>query len=389
MDLACDFQPRLASDTAKPEMYTSNPAQIAQSLGGVGHNVARAAHLMGANVQLCSAIGDDLTGKAALEALKSNGMSDSGIIILPKDTGARTAQYVAVNDGKKDLVLAMADMSVLDDVSLEATFNQRWLAAVQQHKPSHLVVDANWTAKHLANWFRAANSVQATVLFEPVSTFKAKKVFQLPQADQLAVYPQPTIHIATPNTYELRSMHEAAALAGLLATDEWWAVINAFGIPDTGARVKLTMATSSDLVDQGIPQQTLQLLPFIPTICVKLGAQGVLLTQILPAGDERLSDRAYAPFILSRCPDEDGAGVNLGGVYMRLFPPADEVREEEICSVNGVGDTFAGTLVAKLAQYGKGARAEDFIDIAQQAAVLTLKSSEAVSLALRDLSDTV
>lgn len=389
IDLACDFQPRSGTVSQSPDLHTSNPAQITQSLGGVGHNVARAAHLMGASVQLCSAVGDDLTGRAALDALKSSGLSDAGIVTLPRETGMRTAQYVAVNDIKKDLVLAMADMSILDTSSLEEIFKQTWLPAVQKHTPGYLVVDGNWTTKYLTRWLKAAKSVHAKVLFEPVSTSKAKGIFLLPPSDTLEAFPSPSVHIATPNTYELKSMHEAAASAGLLATDEWWAVVNAFGIPDTGARVKLSMATNSELVDQGIPQQSLQLLPFIPTICVKLGAQGVLLTQIIPTGDERLQSRSYAPFILSRCPSDDGAGVGVGGVYMRLFPPAEEVSDEEICSVNGVGDTFAGTLVAKLAEHGKDARIEEYIDIAQQAAVMTLKSSEAVSPELRHLNGAI
>jgi pseudouridine-5'-phosphate glycosidase/pseudouridine kinase len=50
--------------------------------------------------------------------------------------------------------------------------------------------------------------------------------------------------------------------------------------------------------------------------------------------------------------------------------------------VNGVGDTFVGTLVAQLAKakaQGIEKGVEECIDIAQRAAVLTLKSSQAVS----------
>ena len=54
-------------------------------------------------------------------------------------------------------------------------------------------------------------------------------------------------------------------------------------------------------------------------------------------------------------------------------------------SVNGVGDTFVGTLIAALAKNGTTARIEEFIDLAQRAAVLTLKSSESVSSGLGKL----
>jgi len=43
-------------------MHTSNIASITQSIGGVGHNVALAAHRAGSglSVQLQSAVGDDV-----------------------------------------------------------------------------------------------------------------------------------------------------------------------------------------------------------------------------------------------------------------------------------------------------------------------------------------
>ena len=60
VDLSCDF----VDDTkqSSPRMHTSNPASIRQSIGGVGHNVALAAHRTShdSTVKLCSMVGDDL-----------------------------------------------------------------------------------------------------------------------------------------------------------------------------------------------------------------------------------------------------------------------------------------------------------------------------------------
>ena len=70
---------------------------------------------------------------------------------------------------------------------------------------------------------------------------------------------------------------------------------------------------------------------------------------------------------------------------MRLFPAAEKVDDKDIVSVNGVGDTFLGTIVAGLAKRGKDARIEQLVDVAQKAAVLTLKSKEAVSPELSSL----
>lgn len=46
-------------------------------------------------------------------------MSVDGIETLPAP--ARTAQYVAVNNANKDLSLAMADMSILENIPQELT----------------------------------------------------------------------------------------------------------------------------------------------------------------------------------------------------------------------------------------------------------------------------
>jgi len=394
VDFSCDYAPISSAASKEPALHTSNPAKINQSLGGVAHNVARAANLIGEPVRLCSAVGDDLSGRAALDALTTEGLENTGIKIRK---GSSTAQYVAVNDTSKDLVIAMADMNILDESAAHPgqpstttstssdMLNDFWLPQLQQSKPSHLVLDANWQPSSLARWLEAAKSISAHVAFEPVSTVKAPKIFQLPSQTPLRTFPDTSIHLSTPNSMELSAMYAAASSLGFFDRQDWWAVIDSLGIPSTGARVAMTMATNSALVDAGIPQQTIQLLPFIPTICVKLGADGVLLTQILPAGDSRLQDPASSPYILSRCFNLPEESSGVGGVYMRLFPAAEKVDEKDIVSVNGVGDTFLGTIIAGLAKRGKDAKIEELVDIAQKAAVLTLKSKEAVSPELSSL----
>ncbi|KAK4982313.1 hypothetical protein LTR66_009339, partial [Elasticomyces elasticus] len=112
-----------------------------------------------------------------------------------------------------------------------------------------------------------------------------------------------------------------------------------------------------------------------------LGAAGVLLTQMLRAGDERLTSREYAPYVISRCANGSEETLGVGGVYMRLFPAVETVRDEDVVSVSGCGDTFLGTLVAGLAsgkRVGEETRVESLVDVAQRAAVMTLKCKEAV-----------
>ncbi|GAB7360836.1 hypothetical protein MBLNU230_g0822t1 [Neophaeotheca triangularis] len=384
MDLSCDYTGH--AENKAPQLNTSNPAAISQSIGGVGYNVAHAAHLMGANVQLCSAVGDDLAGKAVLEALSARNMSCAGIETLGADSQNSTAQYIAVNDRNKDLVLAMADMGILEqETAIASTFENFWEPQLQQAQPTHLVLDGNWPPSHLARWIASAQTSNTHITFEPVSAPKSTNLFHASSLS-LPVFPHHTIHLATPNPYELSAMYHSAREHGYFDRADWWQTIDALGIPSTGARTKLALATSSRLVDQGVPQQAIQLLPFIPSLATKLGPEGVLLTQILPADDARLSSPEYAPYILSR--RDENVESPVGGVYMRLFPAVEQVPEAEVVSVNGVGDTFAGTLVAGLAKrkaQGREARVEELVDLAQRAALLTLKSRESVSPAVGDL----
>ncbi|KAL2023183.1 hypothetical protein VTK56DRAFT_3306 [Thermocarpiscus australiensis] len=380
LDLSCDYAGGVASGTGKtvsPAMHTSNPATINQSVGGVGHNIALAAHRVSeeGKVRLCSMVGDDIAGSTILSALHSSGLDTSCIRQLGHEyPSARTAQYVAVNDANKNLVLAMADMAIFSTHS----FPTYWNSAVAAAKPKWLVIDANWAEAEIQTWTQAGRRHGAKIAFEPVSAAKSQRLFPAPKTEathstgQLGVYPRASIDLCTPNQYELLAMYEAAKRQGYLDTHAWFDVVDAFGIT-RGARERFIAITASPaLADAGIPVQSINLLPYVPTIVTKLGAQGALLTTILGRDDPRLSDPQEARYVVSRCANDH---PHVGGVYMRLFPAVERVPD--VVSVNGVGDTFMGVLVAGLAMGGK---VERLVDVAQQAAVLTLKTKDSVSV---------
>lgn len=164
-------------------------------------------------------------------------------------------------------------------------------------------------------------------------------------------------------------MHAAAQRHEYFEDPRWWDIIDAFGM--RGARDRFVKLTSASMTDSGIPQQVIQLLPYIPTIITKMGNYGALLTMVLGKDDPRLLEPAHDKFILSRSFNDH---PQVGGIYMRLFPAVEQV--EDVVSVNGVGDTFLGVLIAGLAQGGK---VENLVNIAQKGAVLTLRSPQSVS----------
>lgn len=390
IDLSCDYTP-FGDKPAQvaPVPHTSNPAVIGQSLGGVGHNVAVAASYVGSDVIFCSVVADDLSGLAALASLEKEGLSTAGVHVLPATSGTRTAQYIAINDAKKDLLVAMADMGIVELPEQQLDFEGFWEPLVKRAAPKWVVVDANWRPEVLAKWALMARRHGARVAFEPVSTAKSRRLFghDTGSADAAIgpaqTIPNHTISLACPNRFELASMYMAAREKLLFDSPGWWNVIDAMGLSQSGSRDRLVALTSVALVDEGLPQQSIQLLPFIPCIITKLGEAGALLTQLLPSGDPRLTDPEYAPYILSRT--SPSTEVPFGGVYMRLFPPATALTPDEVVSVNGAGDTLLGVVIAGLAKSNSSLRIEDILPVAQEASQRTLTNAGGVSKELAGL----
>ncbi|CAI7586585.1 unnamed protein product [Penicillium pancosmium] len=390
IDLSCDYTP-FDNERAQiaPLPHTSNPAVISQSLGGVGHNVALAARYIGSKVLFCSVVADDLSGRAALATLETEGLSSAGIQVLPATTGARTAQYVAINDAKKDLLIAMADMGIVELSEQQLDLEGFWEPLLERSKPSWVVIDANWRPDVIAKWSSIARKHGARVAFEPVSTAKSRRLFGHDASGTGAAIgpantiPNHSVSLACPNRLELAAMYAAAREALLFDSPGWWSMINAMGLSPTGSRERLIAATSAALVDEGLPQQSIQLLPFIPCLITKLGDAGALLTQLLPPGDPRLTDPESAPYILAR--SDVSTDASFGGVYMRLFPPAATLAPHEVVSVNGAGDTLLGVVVSGLAKAGSAARIENILPVAQEASRRTLTSAGGVSKDLAGL----
>lgn len=338
-----------------------------------------AAHLAGASVTLASVVADDLAGNSLLEHVTNSGLRPTAMRKLPTDDGARTAQYIAVNDTNKDLVLAMADMSIFSRPELESP--APWNTNMEENKPKWVVVDANWSPAILSSILTAATAHGAKIAFEPVSVAKAARLFhkENPFITDAKVVPNHVVSLASPNHLELTAMYNAARDSMKFESEQWWSVIDGLGLSGTGSRDRLISVAGLELVEQGIPQQCIQLLPFIPNLVTKLGRKGCLLTSLLRRGDERLTQPESAPFVLSRNLSHDSA---IGGLYMRLLPPQMEVKQEDIVSVNGIGDSMLGVIVAGLV---KGHTLEEVLPIAQEAAVLTLQSAEAVSPNIRSI----
>lgn len=135
VDFSCDATKTVA-------LQTSNPSRITETLGGVGNNVATAAHYVGAQVRLVSVLGRDLSGDWALGKIKDVGLDPSGIQML---AGKSTARYVAINGSDGEMSVASADMSIFEDLD-----NKWWRTQIAGCAPEWLCLDGNLSAGTIA-----------------------------------------------------------------------------------------------------------------------------------------------------------------------------------------------------------------------------------------------
>ena len=146
-----------------PRLATSNPATISRSPGGVACNVARNLARLGAEVVLCSLVGDDDAATALRETLGRDGVDDSGLLTHPR---LPTAGYLAVLEPDGSLMIGIADMSIYDAV------DAAWVSrAVERAAGADLwVLDANLPERILA---MLVDRAPVPVLADPVSVAKA------------------------------------------------------------------------------------------------------------------------------------------------------------------------------------------------------------------------
>ena len=146
-------------------------ADVTISPGGVGRNMAENLARLDVDVALVSMVGDDANGQLVRAATAKCGVDVSMI-----GTGsAPTGTYLAVLDGSGEMVTAVNDMRVIDDLSpgFLAQHEGRLAAA------DLLVADCNLPVSSLA-WL-ASLSARAgrRLLIDPISVPKSRKLLAL------------------------------------------------------------------------------------------------------------------------------------------------------------------------------------------------------------------
>ena len=151
------------------ERHTSNPGKINIGSGGVGRNIAHNLALLNVPVTLLSAVGDDGEGIRILEETGKAGVMMEQMIISGEHP---TGIYLAILDEKGEMDVAISDMQILEEITLEYLRPKAYLI-----KESKIVVmDTNISEQSIDYVVDLCNQVKVPILVEPVSVEKAKKL---------------------------------------------------------------------------------------------------------------------------------------------------------------------------------------------------------------------
>jgi pseudouridine kinase len=144
------------------ERHTSNPGKINVGSGGVGRNIAHNLALLNVPVTLLSAVGDDGEGIRILEETGKAGVKTEQMIISGEHP---TGIYLAILDEKGEMEVAVSDMQILEEITLEYLRSKAYL--IKESKI--VVVDTNIPEESIEYVVDLCNKVNVPLLIEPVS----------------------------------------------------------------------------------------------------------------------------------------------------------------------------------------------------------------------------
>ena len=144
----------------------SNPGRVRMSPGGVGRNIAHNMSLMGLDVRLLTAFGDDVYAQKLAAVCGELGIDISQSPVIP---GGHTSTYLFINDQQGDMQLAVSDMDIYRNLTPRVLAGRKQLLEGSQV----VVIDTNLPAESIA-WL--ADNCHAPIFADPVSTVKAEKL---------------------------------------------------------------------------------------------------------------------------------------------------------------------------------------------------------------------
>ena len=144
----------------------SNPGKVSITLGGVGRNIAHNMSLLGVDVKMLTAIGEDVYGNRIAESCRTLGIDASRALRV---SDCATSTYLYIADEAGEMAMALSDMEICDRIT------PSYLSANQQvlQNAQVVVADTNVPTETLVY---LAENCSAPIFCDPVSTIKAEQL---------------------------------------------------------------------------------------------------------------------------------------------------------------------------------------------------------------------
>ena len=151
------------------EPSTSNPAGIRSTRGGTARNVAENLALLGAEVTLLSAVGEDMTGKRLLTQTAESGVNLEHVLMIE---GENTGAYIAILDPDGSLSVALDDVDVMHHITPGYLLDNSALFA----QASMVVMDGSLIPQAMETVMRLAQEHNLPICADPSSARLAYKL---------------------------------------------------------------------------------------------------------------------------------------------------------------------------------------------------------------------
>ncbi len=148
--------------------HTSNPVKTHQSIGGVARNIAETLGILGADVSLLSAIGEDVEGKEIVKQTYQTVDMSPTVKIHNEKTGS----YSAILDDKGEMIVAFADMDIYDRAVPEL-IEDKW---AHIRTANLIVVDTNFPQETLEEIITYAKNEERLLGIVGVSVSKMERL---------------------------------------------------------------------------------------------------------------------------------------------------------------------------------------------------------------------
>lgn len=160
---------RKYSLSTPPVLGTSNPAISTKSYGGVIRNITENMARMDVDVCLISIIGNDESGKELRSQIRNLGVDTSQISI---SNDKPTAEYIAIFDDKNELVMGIASMDILDQITPKL-IEDSWSSI---RSGDWVILDCNLPKETIEKILEIKENAHFKVAVDTVSVSKAKRL---------------------------------------------------------------------------------------------------------------------------------------------------------------------------------------------------------------------